>query len=84
MASFASENSAECTKEDLDLFTVCPTQTSIDSGLYTEYNPISSIVDSVPIEFNIKSSGVEYLDLANSIFFVKAKSTKEASGPLTL
>ena len=83
MASFTSENSAECTKEELDLFTVHPTQTSIDSGIYTKYNPISSIADSVPIEFNIKSGGVEYLDLANSIFYVKAKITKEGGGPLT-
>ena len=83
MASFTSENSAECTKEELDLFTVHPTQTSIDSGIYTEYNPISSIADSIPIVFNIKSSGVEYLDLTNSIFYVKAKITKEGSGPLT-
>ena len=38
---------------------------------------------SVPIEFNIKSGGVEYLDLANSLFYAKVKITKENGEDLT-
>src|SRR4029077_21198163 len=62
-----------CTKSELDLFTVPPTQTSIESGSYVEYNPISSIADGVPIEFVVGGSGQDYLDLANTQLYVRAQ-----------
>ena len=66
----------ECTKSELDLFTVPTTQTSIIKGQWIEYHPLSNITDSGPIEFNVSGSGEEYLDLARTQLYVKAKITK--------
>ena len=71
--AFIHEGSCECMKSELDLFSVLATQTSIESGTFVEYHPISSIADGVPIEFDINASGDEYIDFANSYLTVKAK-----------
>jgi len=55
--AFIHPHSCVCAKSELDLFTVPPTQTSIESGGWVEYNPISSIADGVPIEFVVGGSG---------------------------
>ena len=69
--AFVHPLSSECLKSELDIFSVPPTQTSIESGSYVEYNPISSIHDGTPIEFVISGSGQDYIDLANTQLFVK-------------
>ena len=71
--AFIHEGSCECSKSELDLFSVPPTQTSIDSGTFVEYRPISSLTDGAPIEFDVTSSGDDYLDLASSFLHIKAK-----------
>ena len=71
--AFIHEGSCECTKSELDLFSVPPTQTSIDSGSFVEYRPISSLADGAPIEFEVVSSGDDYIDFANSYLHVKVK-----------
>ena len=71
--AFVHPHSCECTKTELDLFTVPPTQTSIESGGWVEYNPISSISDGVPIEFVVSGSGQDYIDLANTQLYVRAQ-----------
>jgi len=74
--AFVHEQSCECTKSQLDLFSVPPTQTSMESGLWVEYHPITSVTDGSPIEFDISGTGEEYIDLANSMLYVKAKITR--------
>ena len=74
--AFVHHESQECTKSDLDLFTSPATQTSITKGQWIEYHPLSNITDSGPIEFNVSGSGEEYLDLARTLLFLKAKITK--------
>jgi hypothetical protein len=71
--AFIHPHSCECAKSELDLFTVPPTQTSIESGGWVEYNPISSIADGVPIEFVVGGSGQDYIDLANTQLYVRAE-----------
>src|SRR6266516_861317 len=71
--SFVDRNSCECAKSELDLLTVPPTQTSIESGGWVEYNPISSLADGVPIEFVVSGSGQDYIDLANTQLYVRAE-----------
>jgi hypothetical protein len=71
--AFIHEGSCECTKSELDLFSVPPTQTSIDSGTFVEYRPISTLTDGAPIEFDVTSSGDDYIDFANSFLHIKAK-----------
>ena len=69
------DQSCEWAKTELDVFSVPPTQTSIDYGNYIEYHPLSSITDSGPIELDVSSSGQNYLDFANTQLLVKAKIT---------
>jgi len=74
--AFVHHESQECTKSELDLFIISATQTSITRGQWIEYHPLTNITDSGPIEFNVSGSGEEYLDLAKTLLFVKAKITK--------
>src|SRR6478609_5025824 len=74
--AFVHPQSCECAKSELDLFVVPPTQTSIESGGWVEYNPISSIADGLPIEFVVGGSGQDYIDLANTQLYVRAQILK--------
>jgi hypothetical protein len=74
--AFIHEGSCECMKSELDLFSVPPTQTSIESATIVEHHKTSSITGSGPIEFDIKSTGVEYIDLNNTQLYVKVKIVK--------
>ena len=71
-----------CTKSELDLFSVPPTQSSIESGVWVEHQPLNNISDSGPIEFAIQSSTDAYLDLSNSVIFVKAQIQKNDGSDL--
>jgi len=73
--AFIHKGSCECAKSELDLFSVPPTQTSIESGLYVEYRPISSITDGAPIEFKMGDQVVMIiLTLLIVTFTLKLKS----------
>ena len=71
--AFIHEGSCECAKSELDLFSLPPTQTSIESGIFVEYHPISSLTDGAPIEFEVSSSGDDYMDFANSYLYIRVK-----------
>ena len=58
-----STQSCPCVKNELDLFTVPPTQTSVEHGGTMDYHPVSTLTDNGPIEFNIPGSGEDYIDL---------------------
>lgn len=74
--AFIHEGSCECTKSELDLFSVPATQTSVETGMYVDYHPVSSITGGAPIEFDVNATGDDYLDLANSLLHVRAKIVK--------
>ena len=82
--AFVHHESQECTKSELDLFTIPATQTSITKGQWIEYHPLSNITDSSPIECNVSGSGEEYLDLARTLLFLKAEITKANGTALDL
>ena len=63
-------------------FQLPPTQTSIESSTIVEYHPVSSLADGAPIEFEICSSGDEYIDFNDSQLYVKVKIVK-ADGSAT-
>ena len=71
--AFVHEQSCECTKSELDLFSVPPTQTSMESGNWIEYHPLTSVTDGSPIEFEISGLGEDYIDFGNSMLYVQAK-----------
>jgi hypothetical protein len=74
--AFLHHQSCECFKSELDLFTLPATQTSIESGKWIQYKPISSLTDDSPIEFVIPSHGDEYTDLSNTLINIKARILK--------
>jgi len=71
--AFVHEQSCECTKSELDLFSVPPTQTSMEQGSWIEYHPLTTVTDGSPIEFDIGASGEDYVDFANTMLYVRAK-----------
>ena len=73
--NFIHEGSCECTKSELDLFSVPPTQSSMEQGSWVEYHPLTAVRDGSPIEFEISGSGEDYIDFANTMLYVKAKIT---------
>ena len=74
--AFAHDMSCECTKSELDLFSVPPTQTSMEQGSWVEYHPLTTVSDGSPIEFDVSGTGDEYVDFANTMLYVKAKVTQ--------
>ena len=73
--NFVHSKSQECTKSELDLFSVPPTQISLEKGHWVDHQPVSSVTDGGVITF--LSPGTEdYVDLARTILVVRAKVTK--------
>jgi hypothetical protein len=73
--------SCECSKSELDLFSMPPTMTSMDSGRYIQYNPVSTISDNGPIEFLIESNE-QFIDINDTALHVQAKIVKaDGSAP---
>ena len=65
-----------CVKSELDIFSVPPTQTSIEDGIVVDYHSIASLMDTGPIEFDIPASVEHYLDLAHVYLQLAVKITK--------
>jgi hypothetical protein len=66
-------NSCECTKSELDLFEVPPTQTSVAYGYLEQKGLTSTLTDHGPYEFAIRGAGDDYIDLTNTYLFVEAQ-----------
>ena len=82
--AFVHDQSCECTKSELDLFSVPPTQISVEQGNWVEYHPITAVAGDSPIEFDVSGSGEDYIDFENTMLYVKAKLTTADGGNLAL
>lgn len=71
--SFLHTHSNECLKSELDLFSLPPTQTSIESSQWIHYKPVTSLSDDSPIEFVIPGHGEEYLDLTHTMLSLRVR-----------
>lgn len=80
--AFLHHHSCECVKSELDLFALPSTQTSIETGQWMHYTPISSLNDEGPIEFLVPGTGDDYIDLSHTLLHIKAKVQNEDSSPL--
>lgn len=80
--AFVHPNSCECNKSELDLFTLPPTQTAVESSQWVEYRPVSTLSAGAPIQFVVMGSGEEYLDLSETYLQVTAKITKPSGNAL--
>ena len=67
--------SQECTKSELDLFSVPPTQVSLEKGHWVDHLPVSSVSDGGPITFLCPGTE-DYVNLAKTILVVRAKVIK--------
>ena len=81
--AFIHNNSCECTKAELDLFQLPPTQTSVEGGDWIPYKPVASINDDAPIEFHVPSHSDEYLDLSQTLIFIRAKIVQADGSKIT-
>jgi len=82
MMAFVNELSCECTKSELDLSALLPTQTSIQQANWVEYQPLTSILGNAPIEFDVTRTGEDYLDMSNVMLYVRARVTTNAGGDI--
>nr|XP_042702048.1 uncharacterized protein LOC101935889 [Chrysemys picta bellii]XP_042702049.1 uncharacterized protein LOC101935889 [Chrysemys picta bellii] len=75
--AFIHCGSEECTKSELDLFQIAPTQTSIENSFYVEMPPLATLMVNVPLEFFILGHGDHYLDGNNMLSYTCCKEVKE-------
>jgi hypothetical protein len=68
------KNSQPCSKSELDLFTVPPTQIAIKGGVWDDVLPFPNYTNS--ISFNIAADSTHYLDLSQTELWVKLSLTK--------
>lgn len=80
--AFLHSSSCECTKSELDLFSIPPTQTSIEKGDWVQYKPLAALTDDSPIEFVIPGIGDEYIDLSHTMLNIQAKILQSSGLPL--
>ena len=69
-------DSCECTKSELDLFAIPPTQTSVEHGYWEQKGLTSALTDQGPYEFSVSGAGDDYIDLADTYLFVEAQIVK--------
>lgn len=75
------QDSMEILKSELELFTVPPTQTSIEETRFVEYYPQTALGHG-PVEFHIPPNDKEYFDLQNSFLYMKIRILDDASEAL--
>ncbi|KAL8618575.1 hypothetical protein ACOMHN_021844 [Nucella lapillus] len=74
--AFLHHLSAESVQSGLDLFSLPPTQTSIEEGQYVEVYPLATLSPGAPIKFIITGGTSELTDLSNTFLHVEVKITK--------
>lgn len=69
------------TLADYDLFTVPPTQLTIEKNIVTEYRPISTLNPDSVIEFQVNSAVDEYILLRETQLYIKIRvDLKKSTG----
>lgn len=75
--AFIHCGSEECTKSELDLFHIGPTQTSIERSVFIEVPPLTALTESAPLDFFIAGNGEDYMDLNNTLLYLTCKIVNE-------
>ena len=65
--------SLDCTKSELELFKIHRTQTSIEESRFIPKYSKTALTHGAPIEFDIVVSDNEYIDLNDTILYLRAK-----------
>ena len=75
--SYVHPFSKRCEKNEIDLFSVPPTQQSLERGRWIGYTPLSSVENTdSPINFLVTGTD-EYIDLPKTILTVTGKIVKD-------
>ena len=82
MATLVHPSAAKSITSQLDLFSVPPSQTSLEEGSFTEYHPVSVLTSTDPIKFTISAENSNYINVANSFLYVRASVTTAAGADL--
>ena len=82
--SHLHKSSAPCTKSEVDLFSVPPTQTAIEESQYITVSPINSVsgVNNTPIDFVIPPLSDYFTDLSSAALSLKIQLVFEDDTPL--
>lgn len=79
------ETSKPSVCSEIDLFSLPPTDTSIDTSYYADYKSIVNIQDAnAKLEFRIQGSPNHYLDPSDSFIVVKLKVVKSDGSDLSV
>jgi hypothetical protein len=73
MASLVHPRSVDSVKSELDIFEPPATQTSLDKAVWHECPPVSQPVGHSPVQFHISGSGDDYIDLMNTLLYVRVR-----------
>ena len=75
--SYVHPFSKRCDESEIDLFSVPPTQQSLERGRWIDYAPLSSVENTdSPINFLVTGTD-EYIDLSKTILTVTGKIVKD-------
>jgi hypothetical protein len=70
-------NSEDCAKSELDLFSVPPTQTVVEEGVWDTIQPHPNFEKSSVITFDIPGTNIHYIDLSQTELHIKCKLNKK-------
>ncbi|XP_073525424.1 uncharacterized protein F54H12.2-like [Phyllobates terribilis] len=74
--AFIHDALIECTKSELDIYTVPRMLTSVEKSFFVEVQPIAALADNSPLEFFISGSGEYFYDLNNTLLTVQCRILK--------
>ena len=75
--------SKRCEKSEVDLFSIPPTQLSLEKGRWIEYRPLSSVQNNDSAITFVIAGTDEYLDLSKTILVVEGKVVPGTGGDLS-
>ena len=81
--SYVHPFSKRCDKSEIDLFSVPPTQQSLERGRWIDYAPLSSVENPDSAITYLIAGTDEYIDLSKTILTVRGEITKGDGTTLT-
>ena len=81
--SYVHPFSKRCDKSEIDLFSVPPTQQSLERGRWIDYAPLSSVENPDSAITYLIAGTDEYIDLSKTILTVTGKITAEGGATLS-
>jgi len=73
------QGSEECAKSELDLFSIPPTQTSIEEGVWDNIYPQPNFQESAVLRFDIPGTNNHYLNLGETELHLKVSLRKKGT-----